>query len=289
MKRRRCPLIESLESRSLLSGLSSSLTTDQAAYKPGQPVTMTFQETNTSDQPVTVEVGPSRDGFDVSRGSKLIWQSNAGINPMFITAEVLQPGQSLTLSATWKGLTNNGSTVANGTYTITNQLTSDASTTITIANAPAQTPTPSTAPPASVTSTSANPTSSPSVSNPTTGSEPITLSVAPIRPVNNARHPVWLTVRLKNHGSTPFRLSRRTAVRFDVLDGSKSVGHLVRILRHARRILRPGHSLAFRTRWNPRRLHLPVSTSAQTYNVQAIAAGASGSTTFQIIQADATR
>ena len=54
MRRRRCWSLEDLEVRSLLSGITYSLTTDQSSYQIGQPITMTFTETNTGDQPVTV-------------------------------------------------------------------------------------------------------------------------------------------------------------------------------------------------------------------------------------------
>ena len=69
--------LEPLEGRSLLSGLAYSLTTDQSAYLPGQPVEMTFQETNVSSQPVTVQEGPSIDGFTVSQDGAESWMSRS--------------------------------------------------------------------------------------------------------------------------------------------------------------------------------------------------------------------
>jgi len=100
------------------------LTTNQSVYQPGQPIQMTFTETNTSNQPVTVGVGPSIDGFDVTQNGKPVWESNAGVNPLFILVKTLQPGQSLTLNSTWNGVPSPGqpSTLSGGTFTVTNQL-----------------------------------------------------------------------------------------------------------------------------------------------------------------------
>ena len=56
---------------------------------------MTFRETNTSSQPVTVQDGPSIDGFTVSRDGAVVWRSNAGINPLYIRLVTLQDGSML--------------------------------------------------------------------------------------------------------------------------------------------------------------------------------------------------
>ena len=76
--------LEPLEGRSLLSGLAYSLTTDQSAYQPGQPIVMTFQVTNVSTHAITVDDGPSIDGFIVSQDGAEVWRSNSGVNPLFI-------------------------------------------------------------------------------------------------------------------------------------------------------------------------------------------------------------
>src|SRR5262245_27350348 len=100
MKRRTHLSLEPLEGRALLSGMAFDVTTNQSVYEPGQPVVMTFRETNVSNHVIPVEEGPSIDGFNVVQGGKLIWRSNAGANPLFIVLDKLQPGQSLMLSAT---------------------------------------------------------------------------------------------------------------------------------------------------------------------------------------------
>jgi hypothetical protein len=160
MNRRTHLEVDPLEGRTLLSGMEYSLTTNQSTYKPGQPIVMTFKETNLSTQPVSVDEGPSIDGFNVTQGGKLIWQSNSGINPFFIEVDTLQPGQSLTLTATWNGVPTGGTTPVTGTFVIDNQLNPVAArATVTVTSSPTsptstppghsppQSPTPSPAPP----------------------------------------------------------------------------------------------------------------------------------------------
>jgi Intracellular proteinase inhibitor len=97
--------IEALEGRSLLSGITYSLTTEQSVYQVGQPIQFTFTETNTSDQPVPVSLSPT--DFTVSYediGSQ-VWQSDPGNAGQPPTSVTLQPGQSVSQSATWDGTT----------------------------------------------------------------------------------------------------------------------------------------------------------------------------------------
>ena len=80
--RRRTPLIvEPLEGRALLSGLSYSLTTNVSTYQVGQPVQMTFTVTNTGVEPATLVVGAVNSGFIVAQGGQTVWQSNARRQP----------------------------------------------------------------------------------------------------------------------------------------------------------------------------------------------------------------
>ncbi len=121
--RRRTPLcVEMIESRCLLSALAYSLTTNPSTYQVGQPVQMTFTETNTGSQPVQIAIGPVDSGFDVDQNGVTVWESNAGLQPQYLQIETLQPGQSVTLMATWNGVPNMvPPTVLSGTFTVTNQ------------------------------------------------------------------------------------------------------------------------------------------------------------------------
>ena len=101
MARRASPVIEGLEERALLSSLAYSLTTDQSVYQVGQPIELTFTETNTGNQPVTVEVSPT--DFSVSQNNAVIWQSDPGNAGQPPTSETLLPGQSVSQTASWDG------------------------------------------------------------------------------------------------------------------------------------------------------------------------------------------
>jgi hypothetical protein len=83
------------------SGVAISLTTNQSTYLLGQTVQMTLTETNDTKHDVTVRVGPSVDGFSITQNGQIVWQSNSGMQPDNIRLEVLAPGQSLTVTASW--------------------------------------------------------------------------------------------------------------------------------------------------------------------------------------------
>jgi hypothetical protein len=100
--------------------ISYSFSTDQTEYQVGQPIQITFTETNTSDAPETVNVDPADftiTGFD----GGTVWDSGGGSGPP--TSETLNPGQSITQSATWNGISNTGTspnTTQWGDFNITN-------------------------------------------------------------------------------------------------------------------------------------------------------------------------
>ncbi len=101
--RRRTPVrLEMMEGRLLLSGLSYSLTTDKAVYQAGDTINFTFTETNTSTGPVNVTVAPA--DFTVTEGLAVVFQSNAGNSSGTPTSAALQPGQSVTQTASWSGM-----------------------------------------------------------------------------------------------------------------------------------------------------------------------------------------
>jgi hypothetical protein len=121
------PHVDALETRALLSGLTSTLTTSQSVYQPGQPIQFVLTMTNNTSQAVQFGDGPSIDGFDITEGGTLVYRSNAGVNPLFIRLDTLQPGQAFTLRGTWNDVSNqeDSPSVAAGTFTVTNQLDPD--------------------------------------------------------------------------------------------------------------------------------------------------------------------
>jgi hypothetical protein len=120
MRRKRPLLAEMLEVRALLSSLSYTLTTNQPVYQVGQPIQITFTETNTGNQPVSVEVRPT--DFTVSQNGYAIWQSDPANQSQPPAAETLQPGQTITQTATWNGMTPYASAEINdfGSFSVTN-------------------------------------------------------------------------------------------------------------------------------------------------------------------------
>jgi hypothetical protein len=107
MVRRKSPVVEGLEERALLSSLSYSLTTDQPIYQVGQPIKLTFTETNTGKKPVKVEVRPT--DFTISQNGVTIWQSDPSNENQSPRPKSLRPGQSVSQTASWDGMWNNPS------------------------------------------------------------------------------------------------------------------------------------------------------------------------------------
>ena len=212
---RRTPLnVEFLESRALLSAVSARMTTDRSVYSVGQPVQLTFTETNDTNKPIVVDEGPSIDGFVIEQNNTVVWRSNAGINPMFIAVRQIQPGQSLTLTATWNGVPNVGTSttaVATGTFVVVNQSNPQAKETFQItktSSSPTSTTSPSPTPPSapiSSTPPSTTPVSPPSptplVVTPVASSSapPSTTPVSPSSPAPIVATSVASSVTSKHH------------------------------------------------------------------------------------------
>jgi hypothetical protein len=106
------------------SQLVTSLTTDQSVYQLGQPIPLTFTETNVGTQPIQVLVGPS--GFDVQQDGAEIWNSNFPNSSENYSLETLQPGQSVTQTATWNGVPEHlPAGEPSGIFVVTNELDPD--------------------------------------------------------------------------------------------------------------------------------------------------------------------
>lgn len=306
MRRRTSPRVESLEGRALLSGLSYSLTTNQSSYQPGQPVVMTFQETNVSNHEISVSVGPSIDGFDVSQGGNVIWRSNAGPNPMFIELKQLQPGQSLTLSATWDDVPTGGTSPVTGNVVISNQLDPQLTTTVAIGSS---TSTPSANPssppsspqpigvvsdpdplPAQPVSSPTNPSDSPAgvtvPTDPTTtgaGSLPVAVSVVTNRSTYHKGQAVKMTMTIQNDGSSAVSLPSGSASGLTLYEGSTPVWHRAQsAAKGARHDLDPGRTVKLTASWNGKAHSAGVALAAGTYTLEAVAGDAAGSTTFHV-------
>ena len=88
------------------SPLSYNLKEAQTELQFGQPNGLSYTITNTSAEPVTLNLPPA-DFVVMSKGST-IWESDPGAASEPDVSETLQPGQSLSATATWDGMANEG-------------------------------------------------------------------------------------------------------------------------------------------------------------------------------------
>jgi hypothetical protein len=80
------------------------LTTNHAAYRHGHPVHIKLTVTNDSTNAVSLSPNAIASGLTISRGSKLVWHpKHLGHN---LSAQSLQPGQSIVVNAVWNGRAN---------------------------------------------------------------------------------------------------------------------------------------------------------------------------------------
>ena len=78
--------------------LTTSLVASSSTYAPGQPVTLTFTETNSADVPVTVDDYTGSFEIDDLDTSTTVFSQTGSGTPTLVT---VQPGASLTQTATW--------------------------------------------------------------------------------------------------------------------------------------------------------------------------------------------
>ncbi len=267
------PRVERLESYELMTGMmvapvsvapaavtaspiTLTLTTDQSSYSVGQPVHMTLTETNTSSQTVQITDGPSIDGFSVSQNGTTIWRSNAGMQPMFLREVTLNPGQSLTLTATWDGHPNNtptgteSSATPTGTFQVSSQVSQDGATAapVTITIGAASTPTPTATPTPKITST---PTPTPTVTPPAPATaSALAVSVSVDRPMIVAGQPLMITLTETNKGTRAVSLPASSSAAYASITGPRGPIWLS-YASATPTVLQPGQSRRFVTiRWN---------------------------------------
>jgi hypothetical protein len=248
--------VQQPEGRFLVSGLSYSMTSNQSVYQVGQPIQLTFTETNVSGQPIAIDDGPSIDGFAVMQDGKTIWRSNAGVTPLYLRLVTLQPGQALTLTSTWNGVPNIGpatTSTATGTFVASNQQDPGAMATFQIVGSASQT---SSAGGANGSSPSPSAPSTPNSPDPVSPANPapVTATLASDHSAYRRGQVIHLTLTLTNTGTSAVNLAPDPAADgFTVSRGSTMVW------RWARRspafgahTLQPGGSITLKATWNGR-------------------------------------
>lgn len=251
MKREISVNVEPLETRSLLSGLTYSLTTNQAVYQPGQPVQMTLTETNTSSSPVQgAWGGVGSVGFTVEQNGNVV---AAFLTDPVIDSWTLQPGQSKTLTTTWNGKSMGA--YATGEFSVTSGFT-----------------------PAGVSATfQIEPASS--------ASSPISVTVTTAHRTYKAGRPVLISVTVKNVSSREITLALNSkTVGVAILEGSTVVWHSPTIKAVEKNLtLNAGQSVHVSFVWNGKPNQPGVhKLAAGTYTIEVVVGGYGGAGTFQI-------
>jgi hypothetical protein len=105
-----------------------NITTDRAAYKPGEPVAISFTVTNPTQKPAVYNFATGQQ-FDVTvldpKGT-MLWQwSHDRLFTQSLGRLSLGPGQKKTYAATWNGRDAQGKPVTPGVYTISARMTSN--------------------------------------------------------------------------------------------------------------------------------------------------------------------
>ena len=272
--------------------LVDSISTSHAVYQVGQPVAMTFVETNSSAFPIVVQSAGTFTVTNVATAAAVFSQS-VGQNALL----TLQPGQSLTQTATWTatqpgsyGLEfQNGQLQTAGSFQVVQASSPTAP--------PVQNPPPVTGgdgppvqnpPPVTV----GNP---PPIQNPppVTGvngppiqnQQPIIATLTTSRQQFRAGQSVVFTLTLRNaSGQTVTIPPSSTSDGFSVISGSTMVWHTARTTRAVKakaRILLPGQSVTFQAVWNGKLSQRPsAKVSAGSYTILASEGGYSAETTI---------
>jgi hypothetical protein len=219
---------------------------------------------------------------------------------MFIVRQTLQPGQSLTLTATWDGIPTGGTAAVPGQYVIANELDLlGATATVTISgtgslpsspigpgggsSAPVSPPVRDRGPTA--LPVAPDPPPDPPSAMPAGTSSPVSLSVTTDHPAYRVGHRVRMMLTLRNQGNHPIALAPgANAGEFTVLEGDTPIWHSTGKATglHARR-LRPGQSIHVRAIWDGRPDRAGAMVAPGSYSIEAVANGQTASARLQIV------
>ena len=120
------------------ANLSPTLTVNGGSgpitYTAGTTYNFTMTLTNTTSAAVTVNVfgtGGALQLLDVNGND--VWDSTYGMMlPDVVSVQTIQPGKSITSTATWSGTSNFGSALPNGTYTFQGSIAGYSTSTVTM-------------------------------------------------------------------------------------------------------------------------------------------------------------
>ena len=264
-----------------------SMTTDQSVYDSGEPVQLTFTETDGGDQPIAVLTGPT--AFDVTLdGLSVLDLVISNQLPSASAWETLQPGQSYTQTYTWKNPGVFGDLIASNDLNPT-----DSTAAFQILSPPPEPRSPTSPTPTPIPSPSPPTTGSPSApSSPAPGSTPIDSTVSTNHQVYKLGQSVRIKVTIKEgggdkKGDRTAKVSLRGTSKADgitVLEGSKVVWRSPRGADALKaRSIRPGKAITLTTVWNGRPNQPGVTKLLPgTYTIQASEDGYNAGTTITI-------
>jgi hypothetical protein len=264
----------------IASPLTQTLTTDKSTYVVGESIQMTFQETNSSSQPITFLT--HADDFTVQQNGTVVFSDTSNV----LITKTLQPGESYTQTATWNGMpqgSTNGSP-ATGTFVLSNAEAPPTLTKTFVINPPSTpTPTPTSTPTPTPTPTS-TPTPTPT---PTQAVSPLSVTLTTNRAAYRRGMAVRLTLTLRNTGNTTISITPNSSTDgITVSQGSTVVWHSARTVASygAPLTLAGGKVIKLTSTWNGRPnqgglKRLPPGV----YTVQATEGGYSATATIRIV------
>jgi hypothetical protein len=243
--------------------LVTKISTDQLVYDVGQPVTMTFTETNNGVQPIAVVTGPSE--FAVTQNGTSVWDMSAanGVKPTWST---LQHGQSYTQTATWTDVDR-----LTGTFAVSDPFDpSGSSATFQIVSTP--------------NSGGSNP--NPGLPIPSPSPSPIKATLSTGRHTFKVGQRMPLSLILKNISGSRVDVRPRTSVETVTVEiGSTVVYESARKVRvRAPETIKPDHTLKLTTAWPGKANQTGIKNlSAGAYTITVNDNGYGASTTVELV------
>ena len=276
--------------------LVSTISTNQSVYQVGQQVDITFVETNSSPNPIVILPSGAFAVIDVATDAAVFTQP-VGQNAML----TLQPGQSLTQTATWTATQpgsydlayQNGQVAASGAFQVVQTPIGKPPTGQNpqppVGNNP---PAPNPQPPIVVGNNPPAPNPQPPISvgnnPPVPNPQPIAVSLTTNHQQYGPGQSVVISFTLKNTSSQTITIPPSSASDgFSVISGSTMIWHTSRTTRAIKakaRTLSPGQSITYQATWNGKPIspHAAKKLPAGSYTVLVMEAGYSAETTIQI-------
>jgi hypothetical protein len=244
----------------------TKIATDKGVYEVGQPVTITFTETNHGAQPLSVLTGPTE--FEVTQNGTIVWSLPSSPNAAQPTWLAVQPGQSYSQTATWAP-----SNAATGTFAASNPFDPTGSS----ATFQIQTTSPS---------GGSNGGGGGGPSTPVLHPSPVNATLSTRRHTYKLGQRIDLSLKLKDVSATRVAITPRLSTEtITVQMGSTLVYETARKVRvPAPATIKPGHTLKLTTAWSGKANQAGIKNlSPGIYTITVVDNGYSAKTTVQLV------